>query len=95
MKIVKEFVLREIAGESILIPTGVTTQEFNGMINLSPTAAFIWKNLEEVDSLDELVAKILDEFEVDEPTARDDAFHFVAGLIKEGIAIPTKENCSW
>ena len=29
MKIVKEYILREIAGEYILVPTGETTQEFN------------------------------------------------------------------
>lgn len=38
MKIVKEFVLREIAGEAILVPTGATSQDFNGMISLSATA---------------------------------------------------------
>lgn len=38
MKIAKEFILREIAGECVLIPTGTTTQEFNGLITLSETA---------------------------------------------------------
>ena len=45
MKIVKEYILREIAGEYILVPTGETTQEFNGMITISETAKFIWENL--------------------------------------------------
>ena len=35
MKIVKEFILREIAGECVLVPTGETSQEFNGMITIS------------------------------------------------------------
>lgn len=95
MKIVKEFVLREIAGEAILVPTGETSQEFNGMINLSATAQFIWENLEKVDSLDELVDKILEEFEVDRETARNDAFRFVGGLVQNKIAVPTKEDYSW
>lgn len=95
MKIVKEFVLREIAGEAILVPTGATSQEFNGMITLSSTAQFIWENLENVDNLDELVAKILDEFEVDEGTAKQDTFGFVAELVNRGIAVPTKEDKSW
>lgn len=42
MKIVKEFILREIAGECVLVPTGATSQEFNGMITISDTAKFIW-----------------------------------------------------
>lgn len=53
MKIVKEFILREIAGECVLVPTGATSQEFNGMITISDTAKFIWENIEKVDSLEE------------------------------------------
>ena len=55
MKIVKEFILREIAGECVLVPTGVTSQEFNGMITISDTAKFIWENIEKVDSLEEMI----------------------------------------
>lgn len=54
MKIVKEFILREIAGECVLVPTGATSQEFNGMITISDTAKFIWENIEKVDSLEEM-----------------------------------------
>ena len=46
------------------------TQQFNGMITLNEVAAFIWKNLDESKSKEELVDKIMDEFEVDEETAR-------------------------
>lgn len=55
MKIVKEFILREIAGECVLVPTGATSQEFNGMITISDTAKFIWENIEKVDSLEEMI----------------------------------------
>lgn len=95
MKIIKEFILREIAGEAILIPTGKTSQEFNGMINLSESAALIWKNLEKVDSLDELVDMITDEYEIDRETAFNDVFEFVGELVKNQIAQPTKEDMSW
>ena len=39
MKIIKDFILRNIAGEYVLIPTGTTTQEFNGLISLNEIAA--------------------------------------------------------
>ena len=55
MKIVKEFILREIAGECVLVPTGATTQEFNGLITLSDTARFIWEHIEQADSLEDMV----------------------------------------
>ena len=41
MRIAKEFILRDIAGECVLVPTGATTQEFNGLITMSDTAKFI------------------------------------------------------
>lgn len=72
MKIVKEFILREIAGECVLVPTGATSQEFNGMITISDTAKFIWENIEKVDSLEEMIQMVLDTYEIDEETARRD-----------------------
>ena len=50
MKRNTDFMLRDIAGEVILVPTGAATQQFNGMITLNEVAAFIWKNLNEKDS---------------------------------------------
>lgn len=64
MKIVKEFILREIAGECVLVPTGATSQEFNGMITISDTAKFIWENIEKVDSLEEMIRMVLDTYEM-------------------------------
>lgn len=65
MKIVKEFILREIAGECVLVPTGATSQEFNGMITISDTAKFIWENIEKVDSLEEMIRMVLDTYDLD------------------------------
>ena len=95
MKIVKEFILRSIAGENVLVPTGATTQEFNGMITMSDTAKFIWENLEKVDSFEEMVNKVLDEYEIDEETAAKDAYNFIDQLLGTGFIELTKEDKSW
>ena len=81
MKIVKEFILREIAGECVLVPTGATSQEFNGMITISDTAKFIWENIEKVDGLEEMIQMVLDTYEIDEETARRDTIAFVGALV--------------
>ena len=81
MKRNTDFMLRDIAGEVILVPTGAATQQFNGMITLNEVAAFIWKNLEA------LVDKIMDEFEVDEETARTDVEGFVGALYEHGLVL--------
>ena len=95
MKIVKEFILRDIAGEYVLVPTGETTQEFNGFITITDTAKFIWENIEKVDSFKELVDLILEEYEVDEETAVRDTAGMVNDLLKNGFINCTKEDKSW
>ena len=95
MKIVKEFILRDIAGEYVLVPTGETTQEFNGMITLSDTARFIWENIEKAESFGELVDMILKEYEIDKETAVRDTAGMVNDLLRQGFVECTKEDRSW
>ncbi len=95
MKIAKEFVLREIAGECMLIPVGATTKEFNGMISVTSSAKVIWENIEKVDSLDELIQMIIDEFEVDEELAKADTTEFVRQLVEAGFVRISDEEKGW
>ncbi len=87
MKRNTDFMIRDIAGEVILVPTGVATQQFNGMITLNEVAAFIWKNLDEAESKETLVHKIMDEFEVDKETAMTDVEGFVGALYEHGLVL--------
>ena len=87
MKRNKDFMLRDIAGEVILVPTGAATQQFNGMITLNEVAAFIWKNLDESESSEILVDKIMDEFEIDRETATRDVIGFVSALYEHGLVL--------
>lgn len=95
MKIVKEFILREIAGECILVPTGATTQEFNGMITMTDTAKFIWENIEKVDNLMEMVDLIVENYDIDKETAVKDTMQFVNALVRNGFVVCTKEDKTW
>ena len=80
MKLKKEFILREIAGEYILVPTGETTLNFNGLITVNELGAFIWNNIEKVNSEEDLLKLILDEYEVEENIAREDLNEFLNKL---------------
>lgn len=95
MKVVKEFILRNIAGECVLVPTGATTQEFNGLITISETAKLIWENMDKVDSFEEMVKMILDEYEIDEETAARDAYGFISELLRAGFITFSKEDQTW
>ena len=87
MKRNTNFILREIAGENIVVATGEAAQIFNGMITLNDVASFIWKNIDECKTVDKLIASILDEFDIDDETARRDIESFTAELIRIGMVI--------
>lgn len=85
MKIDKNFVLREIAGEYIIIPTGRTALEFNGLITVNEVGMELWKILQEDVTFDDLLNGILEEYDVDENVAREDIQEFLDRLVKGGI----------
>lgn len=80
LRIEKEFILREIAGDYVIVPTGKTALEFNGLITVNELGAFIWEKMQQDISEDELVEAILDEYEVTEDTARNDVEEFLNKL---------------
>jgi len=92
MKIIKSFIQREIVGEYVLIPTGDTTREFNGLITLTETAKFIWDHLEEAESFTALVDAITEEYEVERETAAKDAAELLFGFLRAGFIAPDKEE---
>ena len=85
MKVQDEFVLREIAGDYVIIPTGKTVLKFNGLITVNEVGAFLWKLLQKEVSLDDLVEGVLKEYDVDEKTARADIQEFLDTLQKGGV----------
>ena len=87
MKTHPDFILRQIAGENILVPCGEAAKRLSGLINLNSTAAFIWQNLNEAKDLDELTARVMEHFEIDEETARRDVNGLTAELILMGMVL--------
>lgn len=85
MKVEKEFVLREIAGDYIIIPTGKTVLEFNGLITVNEVGVSLWNMLQKEVTLDDLVQGILNEYDVEESVAREDIVEFLDTLADGGI----------
>ena len=92
MKVEKEFVLREIAGDYVIIPTGKTVLSFNGLITVNEVGADLWKMLQSDVTFEDLVQGILDIYDVDEETAKEDIQEFRDTLVEGGILeIPGKK----
>lgn len=81
MKLKDGFVLRQIAGENVVVPSG-SEMNLNMMITLNDTGAFLWERLDKGAQKSELVAALLAEYDVDEATAKDAVDSFVADLEK-------------
>ena len=79
MKLKKGFVLREVAGETVVVPVEAELN-FNGMITLNEAAKVLWSVLENETSTEDLVKAILSEFDGDEKTAQNDVDAFVQKL---------------
>lgn len=77
MKVKSDFVLKDVAGQSIVAPAGDASITFNAMITLNGSGAFLWRTLERGASEEELVSALLAEYEVAEETARNDVKKFI------------------
>lgn len=85
MKLKKEFLTRTIAGETILVPIGENNEAFNGLITMNEIGLFIWENIEQVADEDEMLTKILSEYDIDQQTASADLKAFLDTLKKSDI----------
>ena len=85
MKISKDFIMREIAGDHVIVPTGSTVMDFNGLIMVNELGAFLWERLQQETTLEELTKNVLDEYEDDENTAGQDIEEFINKLKEGGI----------
>lgn len=84
MKLKQDFILRTVAGETVVLPSG-DELDLNMMITLNETGKFLWQRLEVGAEVDELVADLLKEYDVDEATARAGVERFVAKLNENGF----------
>jgi hypothetical protein len=80
MKILKELLKREVGGEAFLVPLGKTVYDSNGLFALTEVGSFISDMMPEAETEEEILVKILAEYEVDEATARTDLTEFLNKL---------------
>lgn len=89
MKLKKGFVLRDVAGEKIVSAEGLEQMDFNKLITLNPTAAYLWEEVYgcEFDE-DRLTDLLTDRYDIDRETALAD----VRQLLKDWTEIGVTEE---
>ena len=89
MKIKKGFVLRQVCGENVIVGEGLEAIDFGKLLSLNETATWLWEQAEEMGdfTIDSLVARLLDEYDVTEDVARND----VSNIVKEWLKVEVVE----
>lgn len=84
MKLKEGFVLREVAGQTVVLPAGGDL-DLNMMITLNDTGKFLWMLLENETNEDNLVSALLKEYDVDKQTAQSAVSGFISNLNKHAF----------
>lgn len=85
MKIKNTFILRNVAGNNVVLPMGASSETFSGMMTLNETGVFLWNNLQKDVTIDDLVNAMLSEYNVSASLAKEDAEAFVETLRSAGV----------
>ena len=85
MKARDGFILRNIAGEYMLMPAGAMVGTFRGTVLMNELSAFLWEKLQEPRTRRDLLSEILVQYSIDEDTAAADLDAVLADMKQMGI----------
>jgi hypothetical protein len=85
MKIKKTYVIRSVAGENIVVPTGQEGVNFNGILTLNNSGKLLFETLQKGATRNILIKTLLDHYDIDQPTAKKDVDTFIKELDSKNI----------
>ena len=85
MKVREGFIKKKMGTQAVVIAIGSASKIFNGMVKLNETGELMWDYLVEGTTREELIAAILEVYEVEEELAQKDVDRFIEILKKPGI----------
>ena len=87
MKIKEGFILREMCGENIVSAEGLEHINFNKLISLNESAAYLWKELCGKEfSTEEMAELLIARYGIDKELALKDSAALCEAWVKAGIA---------
>lgn len=85
MKLKDGVIITSANGEYVAVAAGDAGRDFNGMIRMNKTAAFIMENMREETDEDRLVEALCGKYDVDAETARKNVKIIVDRLRSAGL----------
>ncbi len=81
MRMKKGFVLKNVASKWIVVPVGEKAVQFNGLLTLNDSGRILFQQLQENDvTLEMLTKTLMDLYDVDQHTAKQDVILFIQKL---------------
>ena len=77
MKVKNGLKLREVGGVNIVVAVGEMATKFKGVLRLNASGTLLWKKLESGADEASLVSALLEKYDVDEATAKNDVTAFL------------------
>lgn len=87
MRIKEGFVLREVAGQVVVIATGEASKGFHGMIKLNATGKDIWTSLQEGKSEQDIIECLSSKYQMDAEQVSKDVSEFLNQMTELGFLI--------
>lgn len=79
------YILREIAGEYVIVPVDEECMISNAVMSPNDSAVFFWKVFQTPHTKEDAVRKGLQEYDVEEETIRSAVYRFLKDTLKYNI----------
>ena len=85
MKLNKNFILKNIGSEYILIPLGQEAIEIKGLLKTNEVGSDIYKYIEKGYDVDRIIDAIVSDYGIAWEVAKNDVNEFISNLRKYGV----------
>lgn len=86
MKIKSGFILKEVVGQAMIVPTGEVSKNFNGYIKLNVTGKDVWNGIKEGLTVEQIAEKLVTDYEdVTMDTALEATKNLINQMEKAGV----------
>ena len=87
MKLKDQLILREVAGQYVIVPTGKRVREVTSIVHISASAAYLWDYMKDHEfTKEDLVARVMEHYSgVTEEKAAEDIEKFLKTLADNNI----------
>ena len=86
-----DFMLKNVSGDDVLIARGKTALKVNGVFIFNETCSFLWKNLKEPVSIEELTELFQSKYCIDNETAAFDIKACMREMLKNEMIVAVEE----